>query len=1323
MVASLLKVISKGMQNERLQPPDDQPDLGAFQTVFLKTGRYGTQWARLDFDTMPDFNKAGIVRLVTQGELIGRIFLVTQMPDILTQQRKAYFSRKPISLFSGNYSSVNLYQGTEYLTSVNFTYKGGAFTGVQFDDLIPGGTYSLKISKSVPTAPSVPFLAVLTERPLSTTGFSLLTNSTFLLTGLTITTGSQLYAYSMNGTTWTPVNAPTGVSQGTINGIAYNGSYYISAGSCSGGIGLIAQDSSSVIAQPGNLNATLPGAISAFATNGSVIVAGGYLLPSDSGLSKFITLSYDAGLTWSFGYFSAGANTENFVTSLAWSPGLNRFLTGGAFYTISNECLGLFSLSALNDPTTWSNPSLPLTYGSTAIYSTSQAALTSLATLFTIGQPLYTWNTIFYSSFASYSSIGTLAYGSDLYTHPIFTQYNGDMIVNRGVYDLFSEILTTLSVGTPTSVTGSILGTTLTLTAGTLTAPCYITGANILRGTFVVSSISATQFIVNISQTAASNTITRYDTLTNSSLQGDYATYIGSLDANFLARLGLITNALVSLEFAASTVTTEVMTPVLAPVGKYYTAIQAIIGSSQASSTVDTLNIILSNLITPSNYNSVTIANILAAKPIQASYSSVLSYTPAGSVSFQGSITGTTLTVTSITPTYALLAIRSPVTGTGVTAGTIITGMNTTYTTTPSPDGDIPTQVFTATNLSVGPIGCTIIGTNLLITSNPNNIDLTIYQFPLRINGEGLIPGTNITSINGTQCILDTEYVGQGISLTISLEPAGSVVFSGSITNNVLTVYNASLASMVTPFRLTSASSGAFFTVLSANPITYRVNTSQTVTGTLSANVIGGLQTSLQTLSTVIATILQNQFSITDTLTVLPQLMQACDTVNSACSQAYAYYYSTILPNDNRNFGLLSFLNRQYTTTVQYTQSTTAPNLFWTGTPSGADYPVFTTYSTGYTAVQSGQVNGIAVNGSTIVMVGNFYRGKDGAKEYLGSILSSTDSGATWSLPFDPGYVSGDTVPYSAKAVLYTGYVWVATGAWASGCVTFSADGVNWSSPVSPLNETGTGYALAASPTGLLLGGSFTTAKGSTGSLSVASGNSIGFTWQGLVRPTPLLLNSVTVTRIQQNFGRYIAVGQWLSIAGTYLASIYTSTDYITWSPATLNAGITRAICYSVCADTFSWIAVGRFEGSGGSILLSDSITGSVWSNTPKGPGGLTTGTGYNCLLDGALYFIVGAWSTGVLTVAANLNVVIPPAINLTGSTGGTAFSIIVSSLNRYLLGGSFLKTNGTYGTLSTLSSVSFKNNAFTSVSTAPISPIGVNTASSVSFCKGIAVN
>lgn len=88
-MASLLKIISTGMQDERLQPPKDQPDMSAFLTVLIKAGRYSTNWARIDFDIHSDFGKSSIARLPTQGELIGRVFLVVQMPDISTKQKLA----------------------------------------------------------------------------------------------------------------------------------------------------------------------------------------------------------------------------------------------------------------------------------------------------------------------------------------------------------------------------------------------------------------------------------------------------------------------------------------------------------------------------------------------------------------------------------------------------------------------------------------------------------------------------------------------------------------------------------------------------------------------------------------------------------------------------------------------------------------------------------------------------------------------------------------------------------------------------------------------------------------------------------------------------------------------------------------------------------------------------------------------------------------------------------------------------------------------------------------------------------------------------------
>lgn len=89
MVASLLKIVHTGVQDERLLPPSDQPSIKYFQKAFVKGGRFTTQWVRLDFDTRPTFGAQASITLPRQGHLISRLYLVTTMPDINTTQRRA----------------------------------------------------------------------------------------------------------------------------------------------------------------------------------------------------------------------------------------------------------------------------------------------------------------------------------------------------------------------------------------------------------------------------------------------------------------------------------------------------------------------------------------------------------------------------------------------------------------------------------------------------------------------------------------------------------------------------------------------------------------------------------------------------------------------------------------------------------------------------------------------------------------------------------------------------------------------------------------------------------------------------------------------------------------------------------------------------------------------------------------------------------------------------------------------------------------------------------------------------------------------------------
>jgi hypothetical protein len=87
MVASLLKVISSGIQDERLS---FKHTLYPFLKVWIKAGRFTTQWGRLDFENVPTFGNTAFFRILRKGHLVTRLFLVAQMPDIYTPQRRAY---------------------------------------------------------------------------------------------------------------------------------------------------------------------------------------------------------------------------------------------------------------------------------------------------------------------------------------------------------------------------------------------------------------------------------------------------------------------------------------------------------------------------------------------------------------------------------------------------------------------------------------------------------------------------------------------------------------------------------------------------------------------------------------------------------------------------------------------------------------------------------------------------------------------------------------------------------------------------------------------------------------------------------------------------------------------------------------------------------------------------------------------------------------------------------------------------------------------------------------------------------------------------------
>jgi hypothetical protein len=89
MVASLLRVLHSGIQNTRLMPPAKQPRISMYTKVFTRAGRFTTQFVRLDFDTKPNFGAPATLTIPRKGHLVSRLYLVTSLPDIKTQQAAA----------------------------------------------------------------------------------------------------------------------------------------------------------------------------------------------------------------------------------------------------------------------------------------------------------------------------------------------------------------------------------------------------------------------------------------------------------------------------------------------------------------------------------------------------------------------------------------------------------------------------------------------------------------------------------------------------------------------------------------------------------------------------------------------------------------------------------------------------------------------------------------------------------------------------------------------------------------------------------------------------------------------------------------------------------------------------------------------------------------------------------------------------------------------------------------------------------------------------------------------------------------------------------
>lgn len=85
-VAGLLKQVTNGMQDERLEPPRGQPRLADIRAVFRPAGRFTTKLHRLDFERPPAFGQKATIEIPRKGHLVTRLWLVATLPDIQAPQ-------------------------------------------------------------------------------------------------------------------------------------------------------------------------------------------------------------------------------------------------------------------------------------------------------------------------------------------------------------------------------------------------------------------------------------------------------------------------------------------------------------------------------------------------------------------------------------------------------------------------------------------------------------------------------------------------------------------------------------------------------------------------------------------------------------------------------------------------------------------------------------------------------------------------------------------------------------------------------------------------------------------------------------------------------------------------------------------------------------------------------------------------------------------------------------------------------------------------------------------------------------------------------------
>ena len=1252
MVASLLKVVSTGIQDERLQPPKGQPDLGSFLTVIVKAGRYATNWTRIDFDTSPDFAKSSVIRLPTKGEMIGRIYLVTQMPDIKTPQLKAYYARKPIKL-AEYYTSKNLYAGNgTYLDSITFTYPQNgipltypagdlglaSFSGVQLDDLVIDGIYTLSVS--VPDNTNSVFSMALTDKALGLAQFNQLNTDTFSLVGTyMIDTTTPFLRYTYNATSkWQDISMPSGIvpgDQDTItrtNTIQFNGSQYIAAGNYNKANSsvIIENNLGASIVQPSTLgNPDAKG----IAFNGTNYVMVGQWVPI---ATTYRQISYSVdGLNWSVPISppSTGAFTSaSMANSVIWNSS-KWFVVGTWTWTAAAPNTGIITTSTdITGATNWITPFYPFITSPIIIdlKSKSQLASTSLSQFIT---DYTTWkNTLSSDS------------GSAIYTaiQPIVTNLNTLSLA----YNTFIKV----PLSTPTIIG---LSTSSFLNVMTPLSNTIITNINTL-----ISLLTSFTPNANI-------------------LISQYTTVVNNIES-MLTIIDSIANLKNNLTTPLSNITSRINSP-----GDYTTAkMSGYIGQVESGiiSYNNYLNGIKANIIT-FNTNATTLCNAI---------NTALAADPTGS-----QLTGKITTITSGAWYPVNLVFTAPTTASDIFATYTISVFTNKYNLDTTPTILITDQLTQLGIISTN-IGTIITGINTYNETDKQIISGTAYSIAANSQGQIVIGGqftlgdgsigSLIYSADGGTTWIGTlnpsgiffgEYVARAVawsgslwvaagiwnSLTISISsdginwqsPVNPLGYNTQYNNINIGTYFPALTIGVSPGVgivvggnwVNNSDTGKFgsFSLAPATSLTYNWPTPNLIRPTVIFT------------DTVTATGIA--YGIFKTIPSRPMLLGqwisggiqygavSTSLDGTTWSDAFLPYSSTYtntilygaITNNTSKWLVVGSIGSQGSQVGTMCVSTSANLQNGTSDWNAPIYP-------------AGQSSGIAYNcifqayGSPtmFIVVGNWPGG---------CISSSIDAGSTFNTPYSIPSVTIQiaraitTTDYSlgyrlagqfdSHSVVYieynidgsgtinnsktgiptgpagTGYdivfgnlIYVLVGSFTGGSISYSTDGTNWSNPFHPPGAT-SGYSTSVTwnNTHFIATGSW-----DTGTISYSRDGQI---WESAVNPPDASTNQTNAVALGSVFNgtSWVAAGNWLTT--TLVANVALFTYGITFgspvmpSEATIIQNTPSSVIWN--PNENEWIAAGSWsDDQGNTGYITRSSDGTTWS-TPSTTSGITSET------------------------------------------------------------------------------------------------------------------